>query len=79
MAVTQAVQAGNESGGTTPLEKPTSAGKSGVKDCIYCGQPIATLARKCNYCQSFQDPKDAPKQSFDLATLVISFVGQLPG
>ena len=46
-----------------------------MKDCRLCGEPIQETARRCRHCQSFQDPADAPKQNFDLATLVISFVG----
>jgi hypothetical protein len=48
-----------------------------MKPCIYCQAEIADAARKCRYCQSFQNPADAPKPSFDLATLVISFVGSI--
>ncbi len=46
-----------------------------MKACKQCGQEILEIARKCRYCQSYQDPNDAPKQNFDLATIVISFVG----
>lgn len=50
-----------------------------MKNCVWCGQEIADLARKCNHCQSFQNPNDAPKPGFELATLVISFVGVMAG
>jgi tetratricopeptide (TPR) repeat protein len=43
--------------------------------CKFCGEQIQETARKCKHCQSFQDAADAPRPSFDLATLVISFVG----
>jgi tetratricopeptide (TPR) repeat protein len=46
-----------------------------MKPCKYCGESINDTARKCPLCQSYQDPADAPKQSFDLASIVISFVG----
>jgi hypothetical protein len=46
-----------------------------MKPCIYCGEQIQDTARKCWKCQSYQNPSDAPKQSFDLASIVISFVG----
>jgi hypothetical protein len=46
-----------------------------MKKCNFCGQDIPELARKCFHCQSYQNPADAPKASFDLATLVISFIG----
>jgi hypothetical protein len=46
-----------------------------LKPCKYCGESIQDTARKCPHCQSFQETSDAPKQPFELATLVISFVG----
>lgn len=46
-----------------------------MKACKFCGQSIADLARKCQFCHSFQDKADAPKKSFDVANLVVSFVG----
>jgi hypothetical protein len=46
-----------------------------MKKCNFCGQDIPELARKCFHCHSYQNPADAPKASFDLATLVISFIG----
>jgi hypothetical protein len=48
-----------------------------MKNCVYCGGHIQDLARKCPFCQSFQNPLDEPKKPTDIATLVIQFVGSV--
>jgi hypothetical protein len=48
-----------------------------MKECVYCRQNIPDTAKKCFYCHSYQDPRDAPRPSYDAADLVIKFVGAL--
>src|SRR5260370_41202144 len=46
-----------------------------MKECAYFRQRIPDAAKKCFYCHSYQDPRDAQRTNYDSADLVIKFVG----